>query len=80
MMGERRTNWIVLNSLSVLLVRLGVWLHSVEKEKKKTLILTRVVSGFAIFFAFIYIIYLGHYPTLSLVVLIQVGSISFPVA
>ena len=76
-MAERPTNWIVLNSLSVRPVHLLFRFHLVEKEKKKTSIITRVISGFAIFFVFIYIIYLGHYPTLSLVIFIQVGSISF---
>ena len=44
----------------------------IEKEKKKTSVLTRVISGFSILFAFEFIVYLGHYPILILISAIQV--------
>ena len=49
----------------------GDW--SLAKEKKGSSILVRVISGFAILFAFIGIVYMGHYPVIMLITAIQVG-------
>ncbi|CBK23298.2 uncharacterized protein [Blastocystis hominis] len=43
------------------------------KEKKGSSILVRVISGFAILFAFIGIVYMGHYPVIMLITAIQFG-------
>ncbi|KAK8796088.1 hypothetical protein WA171_004052 [Blastocystis sp. BT1] len=42
-------------------------------EKKKTSILTRIVSGLSLLFGFILVVYMGHFPVFLLITAIQFG-------
>ncbi|KAK8791498.1 hypothetical protein WA588_001503 [Blastocystis sp. NMH] len=49
-----------------------------SKEKKKSSIITRVVSGLCIFFLFLFIVYMGHLPVFLLITFIQAVEKEIP--
>lgn len=69
---ETKMRWTLLCSLLQKPVVIPFPSWSIADEKKKSSVITRVVSGLSILFAFILIVYIGHLPILALVALLQV--------